>query len=362
MERSVQRRMSRDLSRQVNAEKRIGIEMMESQVQIGGKVMLQADGPQNGQIRFIEVRVRIEIELASTGDRIDVEISGALLVHGEVLQMNVRFQRRLFGSAAGSHREVGDAVHCEPTGLKARETGEVEVASGKIQAKLALRPIVIRRSDDGAPGQWSIVSTGVDVVELKLATCEAEIAFQHGNSHSVGHAIANLNVSIAVRIETCARDAGRHIESAGKRLVNSGQLNQLRHVSVAKVEVQGKWFALQKHAACELSTGVKAGGSVAMNERAIMSCEMTIGELDGGGERVPVDRSGGDSFGCGQNSLKVIDFEISTDGKGRESAAGAAGQARPAVNRKGQISRSITGFEQWCPFLQVVASEREAQR
>src|SRR5271157_6552618 len=97
-------------------------------------------------------------------NRVDVEISGALLVQGEILEMNVRFERRLPGSAAGSHREIGDAVRREPAGLEARETSEIEVTSGKIQAKLILRPIAVRGADGGAPGKWSIVGTGVDVV------------------------------------------------------------------------------------------------------------------------------------------------------------------------------------------------------
>jgi carbonic anhydrase/acetyltransferase-like protein (isoleucine patch superfamily) len=37
--------------------------MMEGEVQIGGKVMLQSNAALNGQVRFIEIRVRLEIEL-----------------------------------------------------------------------------------------------------------------------------------------------------------------------------------------------------------------------------------------------------------------------------------------------------------
>ena len=38
--------------------------------------------------------MRIEIELASMRNRVYVEISGMLLVHGEILKMDVRFDRR----------------------------------------------------------------------------------------------------------------------------------------------------------------------------------------------------------------------------------------------------------------------------
>src|SRR6202162_4355948 len=94
------------------------------------------------------------------GDRIHVKISGALFVESEVLKMYVRFNRRLLAGAAGSHREIGDAICRHPAGLQAREAGEIEVASGKIQAKLSVRPAHIRQTDGGAPGKWRIVGGG----------------------------------------------------------------------------------------------------------------------------------------------------------------------------------------------------------
>jgi len=45
-----------------------------------------------------------------------------------------------------------------------------------------------------------------------------------------------------------------------------------------------------------------------------------------------------DAFGRRQDSVEVVDFEISADGKRGEFTAGVAGKARPAVNRKGQIT------------------------
>src|ERR1700681_4627485 len=116
----------------------------------------------------------MEIEQPSMRDRVDVEISGPLLIQREILKMNVRFNRRLLGSAAGSHREIGDAIGRESVALQAREAGEIEVASGKIEAKLSVRraevrPTEVRRTDGGAPGKWSIVGAGIDVIELKLA-------------------------------------------------------------------------------------------------------------------------------------------------------------------------------------------------
>ena len=127
--------------------------------------------------------MRLKVELPSVGDRIEVEISDVFLIHGEALEMDVRFDRRLLRSSAGSHLEIGDAIRRKPAGLQARETGEIEIASGKIQAKFALGQFVIRpyqvgRINGRAPRKRGTVSTGVNVVELKFATRKAEIALQ----------------------------------------------------------------------------------------------------------------------------------------------------------------------------------------
>ena len=149
--------------------------------------------------------MRLEIELATLSYGVEVEISGALLVQGEVLEMDVSLERRLLDRAADSQREIGDSIGREAAGLEARQTGEIEVTSGKIQTKLAIRQVIVwgtevRRADGGASGKWSAVGTGLDVVELKLATREAEIALQQRNAHSVGGSVAKLDVSIAVGI------------------------------------------------------------------------------------------------------------------------------------------------------------------
>src|SRR5258708_23446203 len=129
----------------------------------------------NGQVGFIEIRVGIEIELPSMSDRVNVEISGALLVQREVLEMNVGFDRRLLESAADPHREIGDAIRRDPAGLQAREAGEIQVPSGKIQAKLGVGPADVRRTDGRAPGKWGIIGTSIDVVGLKIAIAERDV-------------------------------------------------------------------------------------------------------------------------------------------------------------------------------------------
>ena len=115
--------MPRDFSRQVNAKKRIGVEMMKGQGKIRRKVIFECDVPRNGQVRFIEVGVRLEIKLPSSGDRVYVEISSTLLVQGEILKMNMCLDCGLLGSSAGSHRKIGDAIRGESAGLEARQTG-----------------------------------------------------------------------------------------------------------------------------------------------------------------------------------------------------------------------------------------------
>src|SRR5208282_1319849 len=127
VQRSPQRTLSRDLALQVNAQQRIDVEMMEGEIQVGGKVVLvvQPNAAGNGQIGFIEIGVSVEIELASMGDRIDVEIAGPLLVERQVFEVNVRFERGLFDGAADSHREIRDAIGREPVTLQPRKTGEI---------------------------------------------------------------------------------------------------------------------------------------------------------------------------------------------------------------------------------------------
>ena len=50
--------------------------MMECEVQVGMKVLLQRDRPRYGQVSLLEIGVRIEIELVSMRHRVQVEISG----------------------------------------------------------------------------------------------------------------------------------------------------------------------------------------------------------------------------------------------------------------------------------------------
>src|SRR5665811_539159 len=142
------------------------------------------------------------------GDRVDVEIPGALLVEREILEMDVRFHRRLIESSAGAHCEIGDPIRREPAGLQAREAGEIEVTSGKIQAEGLFRRTEVRCTDGEAPGKWGAVGTGIDVVELQFVARDAEIALQQWNPDSVGRALVDLEVSIPVRIGARARNVG----------------------------------------------------------------------------------------------------------------------------------------------------------
>src|SRR5258708_32722153 len=110
--------MSRDLSSQINAKQRIGVQAMEGQVQIGRKVLLKSDVPLNGQVGFTEIRARVEIELGSVSDRIHEKISGALLVESEVLKVDVRFNRRLLETASGVERGMRESRGPRTGGLQ----------------------------------------------------------------------------------------------------------------------------------------------------------------------------------------------------------------------------------------------------
>ena len=140
-----------------------------------------------------------------------------------------------------------------------------------------------------------------------------------------------------MRIGARTRNGGGHIQCAGKWTSDAGQLRQLGYVGIAGVKVHSKGSAHRKSTVRQRGTGVESRRGVAVNERAIARGEMIAGVLDGGRECVPVNSSRGHAFSCRQDSVKVVDFEISADGKRGEFAAGIAGNARPAVDREGQI-------------------------
>ena len=172
----------------------------------------------------------------------------------------------------------------------------------------------------------------------------------------------NLEVTVAVRIGARSRNGGGHIQSASEGTSDSGDLRDLCHLGVVGVKMQSERSARQKDTFRQCGAGFEAGGGVAMNDGSIVRGEMTAGMLDGGRERVPVNSSRGDSFGRGQDGVKIVDFKISVDGERGEFAAGVAGKARPAVNRKGQFRRSVGPFQERRPLPDVMAGEGEAQR
>src|SRR5260370_17828436 len=96
---------------------------------------------------------------------------------------------------------------------------------------------------------------------------------------------------------------------------------------------------------------------VAVNEGRIARGEIIAGVLKGGGECVPVNELRGDPSSRWQGSVKIVDFEISADGKGREPAADVAGKACPAVHPKRQIPRSVARCGHWDPLLLLLDVE-----
>ena len=117
-----------------------------------------------------------------------------------------------------------------------------------------------------------------------------------------------IEVSIAVRIGLGARECGEHIHSASEGLGNSGQLSQLRYVGVMQFEMQSKRVVLLKCGRRKHGSGVEVGRGVAVNERAIARGEMGVGELEGGGECVPVNHPRRACFAHREGRVEVIDF------------------------------------------------------
>src|ERR1700721_2282058 len=116
---------------------------MEGKRQIRKKVVLQGDAACDGQVSFIEIRVCLQIELLSAGDRVEIKIPDAFLVQCKILEMNARIHCGLLGSAAGLHGKISDAISRKAACLQTRKTSEIEVASGKIQVKLISRKLEV---------------------------------------------------------------------------------------------------------------------------------------------------------------------------------------------------------------------------
>src|SRR5208282_317612 len=164
-------------------------------------------------------------------------------------------------------------------------------------------------------------------------------------------------MSVAVGIGFGTRKSCGYIHRPGQRLRSPGELSEVGQVAVAEVKVQSERIVLVKGIAREFGAYVEVGSGVPMNERTIPRREMTAGVLDGGSNGVPVHHSRRGALACRQSGIKIVDFEISGEGDSRKFAARGAGKIRPAVNRKGQVWRTVCRFQQRRPFLQVVAGE-----
>src|SRR5208282_4274097 len=143
VQRALKRRLSRDLSLQVNTQQRVDVETVKRETQVGRKVVLQHHVARNRQVRFLEVRMSFEIELAPMRDGVEIEIAFSFSVVGKVLDTDVRLQRRLVDCPGEPHRKTGDAIRRETGGVEIRKAAEIEVACGEIDANLTVGKIAL---------------------------------------------------------------------------------------------------------------------------------------------------------------------------------------------------------------------------
>ncbi len=243
MKLTFERRLAGDFSWKVNTQQRIDVEIVEGEIEIGRKIVLQADAALHGEIGFIEVGVRGELEFAALGDGVEIEISRALLVEGQVFEMEVGLDRWLLEGAAGAQREVGDSIGGEAAGLKARKMGKIEVSSGKIELKFGLRQRAwggeavgnseVRCTDGGATGERGVEDSRFDVVELKLLIDKAQVTFQQRDGNAIDGSVAYFEMSVAVGMGERAGDGCRDVERTGEGLGRASPLRNFGCVGVA---------------------------------------------------------------------------------------------------------------------------------
>ena len=213
--------MAGNLVAQVNFQERVHIQLPEGEIQVSGQTVLQTDRALDFQIRFVELGVSLDRKLTAVGSGIHVEVPGALFVESQIAKMDVGFHRRLLDRTCTPNREVSLAIHGDAVTLQFGEAREVQVTTRKADVER-----IARCTHRGASAHRSAVEAALQVVELKLAIRQAEIAAQERDWCAIRTAVADLQPALPVR--TCARARGAHreVQSSSQGVVAPRQLLQ----------------------------------------------------------------------------------------------------------------------------------------
>ena len=91
---------------------------MEAEVNIRGPVLAQMNVAIHLDVRLFELGLSGNSQLRSLGDRVNGELSRAVLVEGKVVEMNGGVKRRLFQCAGAACDEIRAAGYSDAAALQ----------------------------------------------------------------------------------------------------------------------------------------------------------------------------------------------------------------------------------------------------
>ena len=83
---------------------------------------------------MLELGARGHVNEFALGRRFDVQVAGALAVKGEITDKNLGVDGWSLGRTGSLGCEIDAALHGYPAGLQSRNSGEVKVLPGEIEA------------------------------------------------------------------------------------------------------------------------------------------------------------------------------------------------------------------------------------
>ena len=154
------------------------------------------------------------------------------------------------------------------------DTGQVEVVAGDVDVEGSGRRIVSRASSDDG-----IVVDEMQLVENDFAVGDMEGGIELLNGLTVGGSVAEMNLSLAVRIGEGAGGLNRNIGFAEDRIVVSRESLNVSDIGVVEVGAQGESTVASEMAVLERGEGIEFGGGVVMAQLGIVQSDRAAGNL-----------------------------------------------------------------------------------
>src|SRR6266852_7410491 len=109
--------------------------MAEVQFHGGGPIPAQENVAIDGQLRVFELGASGQAKFLTLGDRVNGEVSGALVVEGEVAKANGGVDGRFFQRARSHGSEIHAALNRGAAGLQPRDAARSKLAPVKLKWK-----------------------------------------------------------------------------------------------------------------------------------------------------------------------------------------------------------------------------------